>query len=73
VTIPIADQIKCVGREVGLRRNVYPKWVAQGRMTQTAADAEIEAMEAAYATLKWVEKNRARLIALAPELGERKA
>lgn len=53
-----------------MRRGVYPKWVEQGRKTQAEADAEIAAMEAAYATLKWVEKHRARLLELAPELGE---
>jgi hypothetical protein len=37
-------------------------------MTQAEADAEIAAMEAAYATLKWVEKHRARLLELAPDL-----
>lgn len=68
MSVPIADQIKCVGREIGMRRGVYPKWVEQGRKTQAEADAEIAAMEAAYATLKWVEKHRARLIELAPEL-----
>lgn len=68
MTVSIADQIKSVGREIGMRRNVYPKWVAQGRMTQADADAEIAAMEAAYATLKWVDKHRARLIEMAPDL-----
>lgn len=66
--VSIVDQIKCVGREVGLRRNVYKHHVAKGTKTQAEADAEIAAMEAAYATLKWVEKHRARLIELAPEL-----
>lgn len=70
MTVSIQDQIKCVGREIGMRRGVYPKWVEAGRKTQAEADAEIAAMEAAYATLKWVERHRARLIEIAPELGE---
>ncbi len=53
--IPLADQIRCVGREIGLRRNVYPKWVASGRMKQQDADREIRAMEAVLATLKGLE------------------
>ena len=53
--IPLADQIRCVGREIGLRRNVYPKWVASGRMKQQDADREIAAMEAVLATLKGLE------------------
>ena len=38
-------KIKCVERELALRRNVYPKWVAQGKMTQAAAQKEIQIME----------------------------
>ena len=53
--VALADQIRCVGRELGLRRNVYPKWVASGRMNQADADREIAAMEAVLATLKRLE------------------
>ena len=38
-------KLKCVERELALRRNVYPKWVAQGKMTQAAAAKEIQIME----------------------------
>ncbi len=33
-------------REVKMRRRVYPRWVADGRMTQAKADEEIAIMEA---------------------------
>ncbi len=33
-------------REVKMRRRVYPRWVAGGRMTQAKADEEIAIMEA---------------------------
>jgi hypothetical protein len=56
--VPLADQIRCVGRELGLRRRVYPKWIASGRMKQDDADREIAAMEAVLATLKDLEVNR---------------
>lgn len=56
--IPLAEQIRCVGREIGLRRNVYPKWVASGRMKQQDADREIAAMEAVLATLKGLQESR---------------
>ena len=46
------EQIRCVGREIGLRKNVYPKFIASKRMTQADADREIAAMEAVYETLK---------------------
>lgn len=48
----LKDQKDEVGREVGLRRNVYPRWVASGKLTQVAADRQIANMEAAYQTLK---------------------
>ena len=48
----LSEQIKCVGRELYLRRNVYRKWVKDGRMTRQVADREIETMEAVLATLQ---------------------
>ena len=33
-------------REVGMRRRVYPRWVAQGKMTAKQAATEIAVMEA---------------------------
>ena len=39
----------CIGRELGLRRSVYPKWVKSGRMTQLNADEEINTMSEIYA------------------------
>ncbi|WP_291295346.1 hypothetical protein [Elioraea sp.] len=50
--VPIAEQIACVTREIEMRRRVYPRWVQDGRMKPTKAQAEIEAMEAVLATLK---------------------
>jgi hypothetical protein len=38
-------KLKCIERELALRRNVYPKWVAQGKMTQAAAEKEIQTLE----------------------------
>lgn len=67
---PLLDQIREVGREIGLRKSVYKKFVASGRMTQNDSDELIGKMEAAYQTLKWVERHQVRLRALAPELLE---
>ena len=50
--IPLAEQIKCVKREIGMRRRNYPRWVADGRLLQSKADAEIAAMEAVLKTLE---------------------
>lgn len=59
--ITIEDQIKAVEREIGMRRRVYPNWVASKRMSQEKADKEIAAMEAVLETLKQVQK-RDRLL-----------
>lgn len=37
------------GRELGIRRNVYPKWVQQGRMTKEDAKRHIDLMAAIHA------------------------
>lgn len=56
--VPIERQIACVRREVGMRRRVYPGWVAARRLTQEEADRQLEAMEAALATLERVKAER---------------
>jgi hypothetical protein len=53
--ITLADQIKCVAREIALRKAAYPGWVANRRLTQAKADREIAAMEAVLGTLKRLE------------------
>lgn len=53
--VPLADQVKEAGRELGMRRNVYPKWVEAGRMEQCEADLRLAGMEAIHRTLKWLE------------------
>lgn len=35
-----------------MRRACYPKWVANGRMTQAEADHQIDCMDDIYALLK---------------------
>ncbi len=41
-----AEKYECAKREVRMRKRVYPRWVAQGKMTQAQADREIAIMEA---------------------------
>ena len=43
------EKLRCVEREIAMRRIVYPKWAASGKMKQTKADREIEVMEAVAA------------------------
>ena len=40
------DKLRCVEREIAMRKAVYPKWVESGRMKQAKADHEIAVMEA---------------------------
>lgn len=61
-SISIDDQIAEVGREIGLRKHVYPGFVARGKLTQEEADDHIARMEAAYKTLKWVKANREAIL-----------
>jgi hypothetical protein len=50
--ISIDRQIAAVRNEISLRRHVYPRWVAGGRMTQEEADRRIAEMEAVRETLE---------------------
>lgn len=59
--VSLERQIRCVKRELGKRKNVYPRWVLAGRMTQEQATGELEAMQAVLATLLDLEE-KARLI-----------
>lgn len=51
-TYPHADQIKCIERELAMRRSVYANRVRDRKMTQATADTEIGRMEAVLATLQ---------------------
>lgn len=57
----IAEQVECVERELRMRRQAYPRWVANGKMSQKKMDYEIAAMEAVLRTLLR-EKEKGRLL-----------
>ena len=42
----VHDKIKSIAREIALRKRVYPKWIANGKMDSNAALREISIMEA---------------------------
>ncbi len=46
------DKIKCLIREIGLRKLVYPGLIQQGSMTVEKAQWEIDCMEAILQQLK---------------------
>ncbi len=65
--IPIEQQISEVQRELALRRNVYPGFVARGKMRQGEADEHIARLEAVLTTLMWLRDNRAWVLASTPQ------
>lgn len=46
------QQLAELDRELAMRRNVYPKWVRDGRMKEATADRQIAALEAARETVR---------------------
>lgn len=50
--ITLQKQIEVARREVQMRRRVYRRWVADGKMTQSDADFQIAGMEAIVQTLE---------------------
>lgn len=50
--VSLDRQQQAVRRELNMRQRVYPRWVANGKMTQAKADEEIAAMAAVLATLE---------------------
>lgn len=44
--VRFVDMLACVDRELVMRRKTYPRWVAQGKLTQDAASQEITRLEA---------------------------
>jgi cbb3-type cytochrome oxidase cytochrome c subunit len=55
--VPYTDQLACAKRELRMRRQAYPAWVQQGKMTQAWAALQVAHQEAIIATLE-------RLVAL---------
>ena len=54
-TPTLSEQLACVERELGMRKRTYPRWVANGKLNQAAADLEMRRMEAVRDTLKRVQ------------------
>lgn len=41
-----ADKLACAKRELAMRKNVYPRWIGQNKMSAGKAAHEIACMEA---------------------------
>lgn len=48
----LAEQIACVKREVRMRENRYPIWVAEGKMKPLVADRQLSCMRAVLRTME---------------------
>lgn len=57
IPVTIEDQVKCVEREISMRERVYPRWVADKKLTQATADRELAGMKAVLRTLKSLLEN----------------
>lgn len=57
----LKEVIADIGRELGMRKGAYPRFIAQGRLTQAKADHQTACMEEAYRLLKQIEQERAAL------------
>lgn len=58
--ITLHEQIECVKREISMRRRVYPRWIAAGKMTAESGDREIARMQAVLSTLERVQHDAKR-------------
>lgn len=55
--IPLTEQIEEVAREIRQRERLYPRWIAEGRYKQETADKKVADLNAALATLVFIEKH----------------
>lgn len=53
--VSLDEQIQEIQAEIAIRQRVYPRWIAEGRITREKAQKKILRMQAAQASL---EKNR---------------
>jgi hypothetical protein len=50
--VPLHVQIAAAERELSMRRHVYPRRIAEGKMSKELAERETAAMEAIVQTLR---------------------
>ena len=54
----IEDQIRCVAREIAMRKNYYPKLIARGKINAAHARYEIATMQGVLETLRQVAREK---------------
>ena len=50
--ISVDDKLACIEREIKMRERVYPRWVADGRMTAEKAEHELAVMKEVWSDYK---------------------
>jgi hypothetical protein len=63
----LADQLAAAQREVRLRKQTYPRLLAQGTMTAVEADYQIRVMEAIVKTLHRLDAEERQLLLFATQ------
>ena len=67
--VSLADQVRCVERELQLRERLYPDFVARRRMKPADAKRELARMRAVLVTLRRLAADEARQQSLFADLG----
>jgi hypothetical protein len=65
--VSLEQQIECVERELRMRGQVYPRWIAQRKLSQGNADIEMARMQAVLATLRGLKEGGAQAAEPSPE------
>jgi hypothetical protein len=59
--ISLTQQIDEIERELTMRRDVYPRWVAQHKIRESVAAYQMARMEAVLKTLQWLHRNEDKI------------
>ena len=62
--VTLAMLIKCAERELGLRQAVYPRKIAEGKLSLKTAQHELTCMRKIVAVLKEIEAQHVRKLGL---------
>jgi hypothetical protein len=59
--VPLSEQIGEVARELSFRQVTHQSKIKSGQISRTVSDAQIDRMEYALKTLRFVNNNRAKI------------
>lgn len=67
---PLPVQIAELKRERGIRDRTYPTMIVRGQMSQHEADLHMAHLDAAIATLEWLQRNEMTIKSVCRVRGE---